>query len=109
MQYAFANPSFSGTPTAPTAPYGTNTTQIATTAFVQSAITGLINGAPSTLDTLKELSDALNSDSNFAGTITTSLAGKVAKSGDTMTGPLIVLADVTGANATFQRLDGGTF
>ena len=32
-----ASPAFSGTPTAPTAPDGTNTTQIATTAFVQSA------------------------------------------------------------------------
>ena len=33
-----ASPTFSGTPTAPTATAGTNTTQIATTAFVQSAI-----------------------------------------------------------------------
>lgn len=32
-----ANPAFTGTPTAPTATDGTNTTQIATTAFVQSA------------------------------------------------------------------------
>ena len=33
-----ASPTFSGTPTAPTATAGTNTTQIATTAFVQNAI-----------------------------------------------------------------------
>ena len=33
-----ASPAFTGTPTAPTASSGTNTTQIATTAFVQSAI-----------------------------------------------------------------------
>jgi hypothetical protein len=32
-----ASPSFSGTPTAPTASYGVNTTQLATTAFVQAA------------------------------------------------------------------------
>lgn len=31
-----ASPAFTGTPTAPTAPAGTNTTQIATTAFVQT-------------------------------------------------------------------------
>lgn len=31
-----ASPDFTGTPTAPTAPVGTNTTQIATTAFVQA-------------------------------------------------------------------------
>ena len=33
-----ASPTFTGTPTAPTAASGTNTTQVATTAFVQSAI-----------------------------------------------------------------------
>lgn len=33
-----ASPEFTGTPTAPTATSGTNTTQIATTAFVQSAV-----------------------------------------------------------------------
>lgn len=36
-----ASPAFTGTPTAPTASGGTNTTQLATTAFVQSAISGL--------------------------------------------------------------------
>ena len=39
-QYApKASPALTGTPTAPTAADGTNTTQIATTAFVQSAVT----------------------------------------------------------------------
>ena len=33
-----ASPSLTGTPTAPTAAAGTNTTQIATTAFVQNAV-----------------------------------------------------------------------
>lgn len=35
-----ASPALTGTPTAPTAANGTNTTQIATTAFVQAALTG---------------------------------------------------------------------
>lgn len=35
-----ASPTFTGTPKAPTAAVGTNTTQIATTAFVQAAIAG---------------------------------------------------------------------
>jgi hypothetical protein len=35
-----ASPTFTGTPTAPTAVGGTNTTQLATTAFVQSAVSG---------------------------------------------------------------------
>ena len=37
-----ASPAFTGTPTAPTAAYGTNNTQIATTAFVQEAIHPMI-------------------------------------------------------------------
>ena len=35
-----ASPNFTGTPTAPTASSGTNTTQVATTAFVQAATSG---------------------------------------------------------------------
>lgn len=37
-----ASPIFTGTPTAPTAAAGTNTTQLATTAFVQSAISAAV-------------------------------------------------------------------
>ena len=40
-----ASPALTGTPTAPTATSGTNTTQIATTAYVQSAISGFSAGA----------------------------------------------------------------
>ena len=40
-----ASPALTGTPTAPTASYSTNTTQIATTAFVQSALSGFSSGA----------------------------------------------------------------
>ena len=36
-----ASPTFTGTPAAPTAAYGTNTTQLATTAFVQTALQAL--------------------------------------------------------------------
>lgn len=38
-----ASPAFTGTPTAPTASAGTNTTQIATTAFVNQAIDSSLN------------------------------------------------------------------
>ena len=40
-----ASPAFTGTPTAPTAGSGTNTTQVATTAFVQTAVSGKANSA----------------------------------------------------------------
>ena len=39
-----ASPDLTGTPTAPTASAGTNTTQIATTAFVQEALSGVGGG-----------------------------------------------------------------
>lgn len=38
---ALASPTFTGTPAAPTATAGTNTTQLATTAFVTTAVSGL--------------------------------------------------------------------
>ncbi|EOU7010939.1 TPA: tail fiber protein [Escherichia coli] len=70
------SPSLTGTPTAPTAAQGTNSTQIANTAFVKAAITALINGAPGTLDTLKEIAAAINNDPNFSTTINNALALK---------------------------------
>ena len=70
------NPTFTGEPKAPTPTAGNNTTRIATTAFVQAAITALINGAPATLDTLKEIAAAINNDPKFSTTINNALSGK---------------------------------
>ncbi|EIZ0081921.1 phage tail protein [Escherichia coli] len=70
------NPTFTGEPKAPTPAAGNNTTRIATTAFVRAAITALINGAPDTLDTLKEIAAAINNDPKFSTTINNALAGK---------------------------------
>ncbi|OJS32310.1 phage tail protein [Escherichia coli] len=70
------NPTFTGEPKAPTPAAGNNTTRIATTEFVQAAITALINGAPDTLDTLKEIAAAINNDPKFSTTINNALAGK---------------------------------
>jgi hypothetical protein len=41
LKAPLASPSLTGTPTAPTASAGTNTTQVATTAFVQGAVTAI--------------------------------------------------------------------
>lgn len=70
------NPTFTGEPKAPTPAAGNNTTRIATTAFVQDAITALINGAPATLDTLKEIAAAINNDPKFSTTINNALSDK---------------------------------
>lgn len=47
--------------------------------YVTQKISELVNSAPGTLDTLKELAAALNNDSNFATTIITQLETKVDK------------------------------
>ena len=80
------SPTFTGTPKAPTPAAGNNTTQVATTAFVQAALTALINGAPATLDTLKELAAAINNDPKFSTTINNALALKAPLSSPTLTG-----------------------
>jgi microcystin-dependent protein len=71
-----ASPAFTGTPTAPTAAPGTNTAQLATTAFVKAAFDALIGGAPGALDTLNELAAALGDNADYAATIVTALALK---------------------------------
>ena len=98
-----------GTPTTATATAATNTTQVASTAFVKTNIANLINSAPEALDTLNELALALNSDSSFSSTITTALAAKLALAGGTMTG-LITLsgAPTSGLHATTKTyVDAG--
>ncbi len=74
-----ASPTFTGAPAAPTASLGTNTTQIATTAFVKAAVDALLDSAPGALDTLNELAAALGDDPDFATTVTNALAAKAAK------------------------------
>ena len=86
-QYApKSSPTFTGTPKAPTPAEGNNTTQIATTAFVQAALLALINGAPATLDTLKEIAAAINNDPKFSTTINNALALKAPLSSPALTG-----------------------
>ncbi|MDC6805396.1 phage tail protein [Escherichia coli] len=80
------SPTFTGIPKAPTPAAGNNTTQIATTAFVQAALTALINGAPATLDTLKEIAAAINNDPKFSTTINNALALKAPLSSPALTG-----------------------
>ncbi len=70
------SPTLTGTPKAPTAAQTANNTQIATTAFVKSAIAALVASSPAALDTLNELAEALGNDPNFATTMTNALAGK---------------------------------
>jgi len=80
----------------------------ATQSYVNTAVSNLVDSAPSTLDTLNELAAALGDDPNFATTVTNSIAGKVSKSGDTMTGDLVIgtaaSAALTQAFGNFDQL-----
>lgn len=86
------------------------TTPAAVATQISAAVSGLINGAPGALDTLKELADAMGDDPNFAASVTNALAGKVAKAGDTMTGglslPTLYVANGSGEADIFMRYGG---
>ena len=75
----FTNAALTGTPTAPTAITSTDTTQVATTAFVQDRIAEVIDSAPAALDTLNELATALGDDPNLSGSLATTISTKLAK------------------------------
>jgi cold shock CspA family protein len=62
---------------------------------ISTAVSNLIDGAPELLDTLNELAAAIGDDEDFITTISNSIAEKVAKAGDTMTGDLTLPNDPT--------------
>lgn len=96
------SPTFTGTPeltTTPTA--GDNSTKLASTAYVDNAVSSIIDSAPTNLDTLNELAAALGDDSNFATTVTNSLALKAPINSPTFTGTAQLNATpATGDNST---------
>ncbi|MCP6134434.1 phage tail protein, partial [Klebsiella pneumoniae] len=79
---------------------GTNSTQIANTAFVKAAITALINGAPGTLDTLKAIAAAINNDPNYSTTINNALALKAPLASPALTGVPTAPTAAQGTNNT---------
>ncbi|MFQ6242887.1 hypothetical protein ACNSO7_24415 [Yersinia enterocolitica] len=70
------SPALTGTPTAPTPELSATGGEVATAEFVKQAVSALVSSSPETLDTLKELADALGNDPNFATTMTNALADK---------------------------------
>ena len=95
-----ASPTFTGVPAAPTAAAGTNTTQLATTAFVRTEVANLVASAPGALDTLNELANALGGDANFATTVTNALALKAPLASPALTGVPTAPTAAGGTNTT---------
>ena len=78
--------SIPSTATATTQSAGDNSTKVATTAYVETAVSNLVSAAPAALDTLDELAAALGDDANFSTTITNSLALKAPLASPDFTG-----------------------
>ena len=76
---------------------------------VDTAVSNLVDSAPGTLDTLNELAAALGDDSDFANTITTSIATKLPLAGGTMTGAIAMgTAKITGLGDPTANQDAVT-
>jgi hypothetical protein len=80
----------------------TSNTDASTKAYVDTSIANLIDGAPSTLDTLNEIAAALADNASFSDTV-------VLKSGSTMTGNLAMGTNkVTGLGTPTSSTDAAT-
>jgi len=98
-----------GNPTTTTQTAGDNSTKIATTAYADTAVANAIDAAPAALDTLNELAASLNDDADFAGTMTTSLAGKLSTDAgavgtSNLADSAVTTAKITDANVTTAKI-----
>ena len=81
------------------------------TSYADTAVAGIVDSAPGTLDTLNELAQALGDDPNFATTTATNLSLKLPKAGGTMTGNILFNDGVKakfGASNDLQIWHNGT-
>jgi hypothetical protein len=92
------SPALTGTPTAPTAAAGTNSTQVATTAYADAAVAALVDGAPDLLNTLNELAAALDDNPDVISDLQDIAAGKQ----DALTAGANI--DITGATISVTGL-----
>jgi len=104
--------SFADLTSKPTTISGYGITDASTTtemnAAISTAVGNLIDSAPTALDTLNELAASLGDDSDFAGTMTTNLAGKLNLSGGALTGAVTTTSTFDGrdVSADGSKLDG---
>ena len=61
-------------------------TKVATTAFVGTAVSNLVDSSPSALNTLNELAAAMGDDANFSTTVNNNIATKMPLGGGEFTG-----------------------
>jgi len=79
-----------------------NTTKLASTAYVTTALANLADSAPSTLNTLNELAAALGDDASFSTTVTNSIALKAPLASPNFSGTIRLDAGATSGSRTIK-------
>ncbi|MBU46221.1 MAG: hypothetical protein CMD28_02220 [Flavobacteriales bacterium] len=92
-----SNLSLGGNPTTTTQSAGNSSTKIATTEFVSTAVSNLVDSSPDALNTLNELAAALGDDADFSTTVTNSIATKAPLASPTFTGTVTMPATIASA------------
>lgn len=94
----------SGESSVPTPSTANNSTTIANTAFVHGLVNELVNGAPTALDTLQELANALGNDPNFSTTVLDKIGEKESKT-DAEVEYKAIRTEAANTYATITNLD----
>jgi hypothetical protein len=81
-----------------------------TPGYVDTKVSDLVDSAPATLNTLKELATALGDDANHVTTMTTLIGGKLPLTGGSLSGSLNVTGNIVASGASlaneFHLADG---
>lgn len=89
---------------------GVDTSVIASQAYVNTAISTLVGAAPGLLDTLKEISDAINNDPDFKTTVGTAITNAIATANSYTDVAIAALSNSTGTTyvplSSVGQLDG---
>ena len=82
---------------------------VATKAYVDTEVAGVVDSAPAALNTLNELAAALGDDANFSTTVTNSIAAKLPLAGGTMSGVIAMGSNkITGVTDPTAAQDAAT-
>jgi hypothetical protein len=82
---------------------------VATKAYVDTEVAGVVDSAPAALNTLNELAAALGDDANFSTTVTNSIAAKLPLAGGTMSGDIAMGSNkITGVTDPTSAQDAAT-
>ena len=82
---------------------------VATKAYVDTEVAGVVDSAPAALNTLNELAAALGDDANFSTTVTNSIAAKLPLAGGTMSGAIAMGSNkITGVTDPTAAQDAAT-